>query len=111
MVAAKLDLIGDNSVEIGADYNRSISVCNQPDLKLYTGLCHLRNAKDEIVLRPVIEVQTPTTFSINISALNSETLRTITGELFYDVLFIKTNHRFFSVRGKLTTVPTITRQP
>lgn len=109
MVAVKLDLIGDNSVEVGADYSRQITVCNQPDLTLYVGTSQIRNSKDEVILSPIIVVQSPTIFAINLTSINTALLRLVVGDLVYDVMFSKTNHKFYSVRGKLTFINGITR--
>lgn len=102
MVATNLDLNGDNAVEIGADYEISIQLCNADDLLEYVGICNVKQSVDSdlILLSPTITIVNKDTFTLSIDfggypdTLNS-------GNYLYDVLFYKPEKRFYAVYGKI----------
>lgn len=107
-----IDLINDNGVEIGANFNASFQLCNSPDLTLYTGVSHIRqnNTATEIILQPSVQIITKDTFSIKLLYSVYPT-NIAPGNYFYDVLFSKNDltDRFFAVGGKIQIIKRITR--
>lgn len=110
MNTVKLDLIEDNAINIGATFQKEIQLCNFPDLTEYTGLSQIRlsNTSDTVILSPTITVITKDIFKIVIpyTAYNNVTVEA--GNYVYDVLFSKTDDRFYAVGGKAQLIRRVT---
>lgn len=110
-LAAKIDLNGDHAIECGTSYERTITLCNFPDLTLYRGFCEFRKAGTK-VLEAQINVISKDTFKILIpwTLTNTTEFRSsvATGEILYDVLFVEALDRFYAIRGKASFINTTT---
>lgn len=110
MVAANLNFDKENTIDIGASFKATIQLCDAPNLLDYQGRCDVRANEDstEILLQPSITIANHDTFNITIphtvynSSFNAGNYR-------YDVLFYKTDDRFFAIRGTMAFVKTITK--
>ena len=109
-----LDLIAENSVNIGSDYSVKISLCDAPDLQQYTGSCHIRLnnlLNSPIIISPVVVVLSKNIFELRINhTVFTETVTS--GNYVYDVLFVKTDdltNRFYPVGGKVAFIQRVTR--
>lgn len=109
MVASKLDLKEENAVEIGADYSLTIQLCGADDLTLYQGICNIKASLDsaEILLSPTIQIVNKDTFNINI-AFSNYPPTVVAGNYIYDVLFYKTDKRFYAIEGKIQVLKRVT---
>lgn len=107
-----IDLINENSVEIGASYTVAYQLCNAPDLTQYAGYCQIRlnNTSTDIILTPIVNILSKDTFSIKIP-YSAYTTATAPGNYQYDVLFSKNDNsdRFYAVGGKISLVRRITK--
>lgn len=108
----QIDLLNENSIEIGANYNATFQLCNSPDLTQYTGICQIRqsNVSTDIILSPVVQILNKDTF--NIKLLYSVYPNTIVaGNYVYDTLFSKIDNtdRFYAVGGKIQIVKRVTK--
>lgn len=110
MNTVNLDLIGDYSVSIGSTYRISIQMCNAPDLTLYTGVSQVRasNSSTDVVLTPSINILTKDLFEFVIPyTLYTNTIQP--GNYAYDVMFRKTDDRFYAIAGKIQLIKRITQ--
>lgn len=109
-----IDLIGENTVEIGATYKASFSCCGLPDLNEYVGNCQIRvnNTSTEVILSPSVTVIDKDKFSIGI-AHTAYPSNLTPGTYQYDVLFIKNDatERFYAIGGKVLITKRITIVP
>ncbi|NJM20427.1 MAG: hypothetical protein HC907_17815 [Richelia sp. SM1_7_0] len=109
-----IDLIGENSVNIGSDYSVRIRLCDAPDLTEFTGSCHIRAnnlSTAVIIISPIVNVLTKDLFELKIPYTDFTEL-VVAGNYVYDVLFLKTSDttdRFFPVGGKVAFIQRITR--
>jgi hypothetical protein len=107
-----IDLINDNSIEIGANYEASFKLCNAPDLSDgYSGYCQIRtnNQSNLVILSPRVNIVSKDLFTISI-AFNDYPVDIIAGNYQYDVLFASstTGNRFYAVGGKIQIIKRIT---
>lgn len=106
----QLDLIAENAVNIGATYRTKIQLCNAPDLTLYIGTCQIRQApaSTDIILTATINILSKDLFEMVIPyGIFNTTIQA--GNFVYDVLFSKTDDRFYAIGGKIQLVKRVTQ--
>jgi hypothetical protein len=110
MTATTLDFIKENSVEIGSTFIATIQLCEAPNLTQYTGICQVRSDENssDILFSPTISVVSHDIFTLTIpfgAWINS----IVAGSFKYDVLFYKSDDRFYAVRGNMILIKPITK--
>lgn len=105
MVAAKVDLKDDYSIEIGANWDVSFELCGADDLTLYTGKCQINS--QAAIVNPQVIIINKNTFRLFLN-WSEYPVNLVPATYDYDVLFYKTNSRFFAIQGKVTIVERIT---
>jgi hypothetical protein len=110
MNTVTLDLINEYSVSIGSTYKIDVQLCNAPDLMLYTGVSQIRSniSSTDILLTPNISILSKDLFQMVIpfTAFNTNIQP---GNYVYDVLFTKTDDRFYAIAGKIQLVKRVTQ--
>jgi hypothetical protein len=110
MVAAKIDLTGENAAEIGANYEISITLSGVDDLLEYQGICQVKSAIDstEIIISPTVEILNKDSFRLLVN-YDAYPTTLIAGNYFYDVLFYKISKRFYAIEGKIQIIKRVTK--
>lgn len=105
-----IDLINNYAINIGSDYEISIQLCNAPDLTDgYTGLSQIRqNVTGDVVISPTVTVVSKDIFTWKIPNTGYPA-NLQAGNYIYDVLFSKTDNRFYPIGGRCQLVARSTR--
>lgn len=104
------DLIGDYAINIGSTYDIKFQLCNAPDLTEYVGACQIRQSipSIEILLSPIVTVLSKDIFGIKIP-FDAYPENIAPGNYVYDVMFSKTDYRFYPIGGKCQLIQRVTR--
>lgn len=110
MNTINIDLIGDSAINIGATYKVQMQLCNAPDLTMYAGVSQIKqsNTSTDIVMAFTVNVLSKDIFEL-VLPHTAFTPTVLPGNYQYDVLFYKSDNRFYPVSGKVALIKRITQ--